>query len=82
LKFDATFTLSYQIKLDRATPLVDSAPVPILYTEEYEESFFSFAPWWSASENRSVILVADVIFNNVFFYCKLNDFPQFYTTDW
>jgi hypothetical protein len=49
--------------------------------QEYEESFFSFAPWWSASENRTVVLVADVIFNSIFFYCKLNDFPQAYTTD-
>ena len=81
LKFDAKQSLTYQIKLERATPLVDSLAVPIKYMQEYEESFFSFAPWWSASENRTVVLVADVIFNSIFFYCKLNDFPQAYTTD-
>jgi hypothetical protein len=74
-------SLTYQIKLDVATPLVDSSPIRIVYYQEYEGSFFSFLPWWSDSENRTVVLLADVIFNNIFFYCKLNDFPQFYTTD-
>lgn len=81
LRFERVQSLTYQIKLDRATPLVDSTPLRIMYTQEYEGSFFSFLPWWAESENRMVILLADVIFNNIFFYCKLNDFPQFYTTD-
>jgi hypothetical protein len=53
----------------------------VIYYKEYEESFFSYSPWWAASENRTIILLADVLFNNIFFYAKLNDFPQFYTTD-
>ena len=55
--------------------------VPVKYTQEFEESFFSFSPWWPASENRTVVIVADVIFNSIFFYCKLNDFPQAFSTD-
>lgn len=81
LRFEPVYSLQYQIKLDRAVPLVDSTPVPIIYYQEYEESFFSFSPWWAASENRTIVLLADVWFNNIFFYAKLNDFPQFYTTD-
>ena len=81
LTFEKVQSLTYQIKLDVATPLVDSSPIRVVYYQEYEGSFFSFLPWWSDSENRTVVLLADVIFNNIFFYCKLNDFPQFYTTD-
>jgi hypothetical protein len=43
--------------------------------------FLSFFPWWAGYENRTIIFFADVIFNNVFFYMKTNDFPQFYTTE-
>jgi hypothetical protein len=82
LKFERTYTLQYQIKLEKATPLQENTPIALQYNEEYEESFFSYFPWWSASENRTMILFADVIFNKIFFYAKLNDFPQFYTTDW
>lgn len=61
---------------------MEASPVTIIYEEEYQESFFSYAPWWTASENRTIVLLADVLFNNVFFYAKLNDFPQYYTTDY
>ena len=81
LKFDPVYTLQYQIKLERAQPLFESTAVSVTYKQEYEESFFSFAPWWAASENRTIVLLADVWFNNIFFYAKLNDFPQFYTTE-
>jgi hypothetical protein len=27
------------------------------------------------------VLVADVIFNNIFFYATPNDYPEFYSTD-
>ena len=73
--------MSYELKLDSAVPLNDSSPVPVTYLQEYEESFFSYFPWWADSESRTIVLVADVIFNNIFFYAKPNDFPQFYTTD-
>ena len=60
---------------------MESTAVSVTYKQEYEESFFSFAPWWAASENRTIVLLADVWFNNIFFYAKLNDFPQFYSTE-
>jgi hypothetical protein len=81
LKFQPVYSLQYQIKLNRAYPLEESKAVTVIYEQEYEESFFSFAPWWAASENRTIVLLADVWFNNIFFYAKLNDFPQFYTTE-
>jgi len=81
LTFSPTYSLSYQIKLDVAWPLTDSSPVTRIYTQEYEETFFSFTPWWASSEERTIVLFADVLFNKIFFYAKINDFPQFYTTD-
>lgn len=47
-----------------------------------EEIKFSYFPWWSASEDRTIVFTANVTFNNIFFYAKANDFPQFYTTEW
>jgi hypothetical protein len=58
-----------------ATPLNDSVAVPVEFLQEYQEVFYSYRPWWSAAENRTLVLAADVLFNNVFFYTKPNDFP-------
>jgi hypothetical protein len=29
-----------------------------------------------------MVFFANVIFNNVFFYMQVNDFPQYYLTEW
>lgn len=81
LSFNPTYTTNFQSKLSKALPLNDTQPYPVFFKQEWDEAFFSFKPWWSAQENRTIVFVADVIFNNIFFYCKANDFPQFYATE-
>ena len=82
LRFTPTYQeVTYQAKLAKAIPLNDSVPVPMQFLTEREEAFFSYAPWWSHSENRTVVITAEVIFNSIFFYTKANDFPQYYTTE-
>jgi len=49
---------------------------------EFEESFYSFRPWWAGYENRTLVFFAEVFFNNVFFYMKANDYPLFYSTEY
>lgn len=62
------YSLSYNAKLVTATPLVDGSPVYNYMTTEYDESFYSFRPWWSGHENRTVVFFAQVIFNKILFY--------------
>ncbi len=52
------------------------------YMNEYQEGFFSFHPWWPASENRTMVFVGDVFYNNIFFYMQRNDYPTFFLTEW
>lgn len=68
LSFEPTYTTQYIAMLASAIPLNDSQPYFIQYLQEYQETFFSYSPWWSMSENRTIVLAADVIFNNIFFY--------------
>lgn len=82
LSFEVKYAIDYNIKTERATPLVDSQPHYVQFNDEAEEKFFSFRPWWAGFENRTMVVFAEVIFNKVFFYMKFNDFPQFYTSEW
>jgi len=59
---------TFNDKLLRATPLTDSVALYQFFENEYAEGFYSYTPWWPASENRTMVFFADVIFNNVFFY--------------
>lgn len=77
-----TYVSNYNIKTESAKPLTDSQPMYFYYTQETQEDFLSFRPWWSGYENRTFVMFAQVLFNKVFFYMKYNDFPQFYTTEW
>lgn len=82
LSFTPTYSVQYQAKLSQFIPLNESKPYSKTFYTETEEIKFSFTPWWSASEDRTIVLTANVIFNNIFFYAKANDFPQFYTTEY
>ena len=82
LSFEVKYAINYNIKTERATPLVDSQANYVQMTDETQEVFFSFMPWWAGFENRTMVLFGEIIFNKIFFYMKFNDFPQFYTTDW
>lgn len=53
---------------------------PVYYTTEYEESFYSFKPWWGGYENRTLVFYANVVVNNIFFYLDANHYPVFYET--
>lgn len=59
----------------------EAVAVSKTFLSESEESFFSYFPWWAASEQRTIVFTANVTFNSIFFYAKANDFPQFYTTE-
>jgi len=48
--------------------------------DEYSEGFYSYSPWWSGSENRTIVFLADVIFNNVFLYADWNRYPKHFIT--
>ena len=66
--------------LANALALNESQPYFVEYLQEYQETFFSFTPWWSLSENRTLVLAADVIFNSVFFYAAADDYPLAYNS--
>jgi hypothetical protein len=82
LDFIPEYSYSYQALLSRATPLTEGVPVYNYFVTERNESFYYFLPWWTGFENRTIIFFADVIFNNIFFYMEINDFPNFYRTEW
>ena len=48
--------------------------------DEKAEGFYSFKPWWSGRENRTVVLLSDTIFNKVFFYSMWNAYPKHFLT--
>jgi hypothetical protein len=80
LSFEPTYTSQYVALLAGAIPLNESQPYFVQYLQEYQETFFSFTPWWSMAENRTLVFAADVIFNNIFFYSEPNDYPLYYNT--
>jgi hypothetical protein len=77
---EPTYTSQYVALLAGAIPLNDSQPYFVQYLQEYQQTFFSFTPWWSMAENRTLVLAADVIFNDIFFYAAANDYPLYYDT--
>ena len=42
--------------------------------------FYSYKPWWSMQENRTIVFIADTIFNKVFFYAMWNNYPKHFLT--
>lgn len=80
LSFIPVYQQSYDAILNTAVPIIDSVQVPTVYWQEYEQSFYSFNPWWSDYEQRTVVLAANVIYNNIFFYAALSSYPQYYTS--
>ena len=82
LIFEPVYVLNYNVKLIPAVPMLDSIAKYNYFVQEYEESFYSFTPWWAGFEQRTLVSFADVIFNDVFFYMVPNDFPMFYLTEY
>lgn len=82
LDISAVYSPTYNAILQTATPLSDGVPIFQNYSSEVSEGFFSFYPWWPASENRTMVFVGDVFTNPIFFFVQKNDFPLFYLTEW
>ena len=65
-----------------ATPLEDSVGIYNYMVNEQQESFYSFTPWWSGADNRTMIFFAAVIYNKVLFYMDVNDYPLWFQSGW
>jgi hypothetical protein len=74
--FEYEFKPSYDERLAQAKPIAEGSFVEETLEDEYAEELYSFAPWWSGHEARSVVLLADVIQNRVFFYSQWNSYPR------
>lgn len=81
MKFTPIYELEYNERLTKAVPALDSIAYYNYYKSEFEESFYSFMPWWAGYENRTIVFFAEVIFNNVFFYMTPNNYPLFYLSE-
>ena len=53
-----------------------------MFEDEFGSAFYSFRPWWSMHENKSIVLLADSPEKVVTFYLALDDYPLVYLTDW
>jgi len=81
ITFEYTFAPSYDAQLEQAIPIGDGSYEYTNIPDEYGERLYSFAPWWSGKENRTMVFLADVLINKVFFYSRWNAFPKhFYTS--
>jgi hypothetical protein len=68
LTFEPVYELEYNEHLVSAIPITDSIAYYNYMTTEFQESFYSFSPWWAGYENRTIVFFAEVFFNNIFFY--------------
>ena len=79
-----SFTYEYQAEwnevLQKAIKLGDSTPVHQVIENEESDRFYSYLPWWTGRENRTVALLADMYFNKVFFYAEWNNYPKHFLT--
>lgn len=50
--------------------------------DESADAFFSFQPWWSHHENRSVYFLAVPKRGQVYFYSSFDEYPQHYEAPW
>ena len=68
-------------RLMYATPLVERTPVHVYFASEWDSAFFSFKPYWSMHEDRTVVFLAESFQNDVTFYFTVDDYPLIYKTD-
>ena len=67
-------------KLEYAMPLVERIPIHVLFKNEWAQLFTSFTPLWSMHEDKTVIIMADSLVNDVTFYLAVDDYPLIYQT--
>lgn len=81
IKFEYTMETLYNEFLERAIPITEAVPINEKLLNEEDERLYKYTPWWSAREDRQIIMLADVIYNKVFFYTQWETYPKhFYTT--
>ena len=68
--------------MTKAVPLIERYSVQGVFADEFGGAFYSFRPWWSMHENKSMILLADSHLQEVTFYLALDDYPLVYLTSW
>lgn len=42
---------------------------------------YQYTPWWTGGEKRSIVFLADMINNKVFFVAQWNDYPRHFKTN-
>lgn len=82
LTISAEFHPIHDEKLTEATALDDNWSVYGKFADEFGEAFYSYRPWWSAHENKAMVMLADSPLQEVTFYLALDDYPLVYMTDW
>ena len=83
------FELSYKVeyhpvqneKLTKSIPLNEAESVFGNFDDEFGNAFYSFRPWWSMHENKSIVMLADSPMQAVTFYLALDDYPLVYMAD-
>lgn len=80
MSFEYETKPSYIKKLDSALPIGEMSPMKIEYETEFEESLLKYQTWWSKSENRTVVFLADIVSNDIFFYTQFDTFPAHFKT--
>lgn len=71
-EFELSFKVEYHPiqneKLVYAQPLAEKVSAFGSFANEFGDSFYSYRPWWSMHENRSIIMLADSPLQEVTFY--------------
>jgi hypothetical protein len=71
---------TFNVKLQAARAIGDNRNQYDVFYDEYAEGFYSFTPWWSGRENRTIVFLLDTIFNKVFFYSQWEAYPKHFLT--
>lgn len=84
-EFELSFKVEYHPvqneKLTKASPLIEADSVFGDFDDEFGGAFYSYRPWWSMHENKSIVMLADSPLQAVTFYLALDDYPLVYMTD-
>jgi len=76
LTFEYETKAEYDSRLEDAVALSEGKYLPVTFTDEYESGFYKFHPWWTVQENRTVVLLADVLINKIYMMSKFNEYPN------
>ena len=75
IKFSYEYKATYNEILQKSIQLADSQPNFQEIQDEKETRFYMYRPWWTGREKRSVVFIADMVFNKVFFFASWNHYP-------